>query len=309
MNIAVIGSNGFIGRHLTQTLRKDPANQIFLFGKSEVSVNNGSLPYTKIDLSDDVAVTKHFVDIDLVYYLASESIPSSSWEKPVLEIEMNLIPFIKFMTCISNLKVKKVAFVSSAGTIYGPTTERVTEDSVKNPFSPYGITKLTMEYYLNYFKIRCGINYDIYRVSNVYGMGQDTSKGLGIINTFLEKIVVEGRIQVFGNGEITRNYIYISDVAELLNLSVIKDRTSSNIYNLSSDDTLKINDLINIMKKIVTEDFEVNYRDNRDSDNSAILLDNSKIKTALPGYQLTGIEEGIIKTYAHIKEQLSKKIN
>jgi len=307
MNIAVIGSNGFIGKDLTKTLSENPANKIFLFGKSDILGFNELMPYTKINLSDQDKVEKHFAEIDLVYYLASESIPSTSWDKPALEIEKNLLPFIRFLECIANLQVKKIVFVSSAGTIYGSTKEKVTEDSVKNPFSPYGITKLTMEYYLSYFKSRFGLNYDIYRVSNVYGAGQDTSKGLGIINTFLEKIISEGKIQIFGNGEITRNYIYIKDVGELLNLSVISDLCSSNIYNLSSDDTLKINDLVGIMKHIVDEDFSVIYQDNRDSDNSTILLDNTKIKLALPQYKLTNIQEGIKKTYAHIKEQLIKK--
>jgi UDP-glucose 4-epimerase len=306
MNIAIIGSNGFIGKHLTQTLQKETKNKIFLFGKSPQSFFGDLLPYTQLNLLNSEQVNLCFKEIDLIYYLASESIPSSSWEKPSSEIELNLLPFVKFMETITQLEVKKIVFVSSAGTIYGPTSEKVTEDSVKNPFSPYGITKLTMEFYLNYFKIKSNLNYDIYRVSNVYGAGQDTSKGLGIINTFLEKILQQGRIQIFGDGEITRNYVYIQDVAELLNLSVISDLSTSNIYNLASDYTLKINDLVKMMKQIVEEDFEVVYKDNRNSDNSAILLDNSKIKAALPTYQLTAIKEGIRKTYVYIKAQFTK---
>jgi len=307
MNIAIIGSNGFIGKHLTETLRRSPSNNIFLFGTADQSVLNGPLPYSKIDLSDSEKISTQFANIDLVYYLASASIPSSSWHQPVLEIEKNLLPFIKFLDCISQLQVKKISFVSSAGTIYGPTNEKVTEDTVKHPFSPYGITKLTMEYFLDHFRIKTGMQYDIFRVSNVYGFGQDTSKGLGIINTFLEKILNEATIQIFGNGEITRNYIYIKDVAELLNLSVLNDLSGSNVFNLSSDDTLKINELVSIMKNIVQEDFKVDYKENRHSDNSAIMLDNARIKAALPGYQFTGIYEGIAETYANIKAQLHQK--
>jgi UDP-glucose 4-epimerase len=300
-NIAIIGANGFIGRNLTETLMQKPNLDLFLFGKSETNGFADKLPYTQIDLMNADQINSHFSKIDLVYYLASESIPSSSWEKPILEIEKNLIPFINFLECISRLKVKKIVFVSSAGTIYGASDKKVTEDSNKKPFSPYGITKLTMEYYLNYFEAKYGLNYDIYRVSNVYGDGQNTSKGLGIINTFLEKIIKEKKIDIFGNGENIRNYIYVKDVTELLCLSLNSDSTQSNIYNLSSNDTLSINTLVSVIKKIVHEDFKISYKETRQSDNSKIDLDNSKLTKAFPGYKFSTIEEGIAKTYSYIK--------
>jgi len=301
-NIAVIGANGFIGRNLTSRLMQDPKLNLFLFGKSKTSVFGDTLPYVQLNLSNTEQVTKHFGGIDLVYYLASESIPSSTWEKPTLEIEKNLLPFIHFLECIVKLKVKKIAFVSSAGTIYGASDQKVSEDSNKKPFSPYGITKLTMEYYLNYFEVKYKLHYDVYRVSNVYGDGQDTSKGLGIINTFLEKIITEKKIRIFGDGENIRNYIYVKDVANLLCLSLMSDPKNSNIYNLSSNDTLSINTLVAIIKKVVNQDFETLYQDNRQSDNSTIYLDNSKIAGAYPGFKFSTLEEGISKTYTYITE-------
>lgn len=304
MNIAIIGSNGFIGKHLTQTLVKNKEHTIFLFGKNTTSFFKDVYPYSTLNFRDLSQIDKQFSNIDLVYYLASESIPSSTWDKPLQEIEMNLLPFIQFMESICHLNVKKVALVSSAGTVYGPSSEKVKEDSPKNPFSPYGITKLTMEHYLSYYKVKYGIHSDIYRVSNVYGFGQNTSKGLGIINTFLEQILMNGAIRIFGNGEITRNFVYINDVADLLALSASSNLSSSNVYNLSSDDTLNLNDLVKVMKSVVEEKFEVEYTPIRESDNPKIELDNSKIKKAMPTYQFTSIAEGIAQTYQHLKSHI-----
>ena len=283
--VAIIGSNGFIGVHLTNILLQSPGIQLFLFGKSDVSAFGDTVPYTKIDLTNSLQINTCFADIDLVYYLASETIPSTSWDNPLIEIEKNLLPFLNFMEQIVKHKVKKVVFISSAGTIYGPTHLSVTETSYTNPFSPYGINKLTMEHYLNYYKVRHNLAYDIYRVSNIYGDGQNTKKGIGIINTFLENILTANKVQIFGNGEHIRNYIYIKDLAVLLS----------------------INDLVKIIKGVVKEEFEVTYTPTRQSDNPAIYLDNSKMLNAYPDLKLTPIAEGIEKTYEFIKKSFGNQ--
>lgn len=307
MNIAVIGANGFIGKHLIAKLSTLPGATIFAFDISDNSNFDAKIIYKKNDLSDTKQILSDFANIDIVYFLASATIPVTSWENPVMEMEKNLIPFINFGNTVAQLKVKKIVFLSSAGTIYGATKQKVNETSDKNPFSPYGITKLAMENFLLYFKTRYNINFDIYRISNVYGEGQNTSKGLGLINTLLEKIITDGKIKVFGNGETLRNYIYVKDVAELLSLSVTADIASSSTYNISSNDSLTINQIVKIIEKTVTEKFEIIKEESRLSDNSAIDLDNSKIIKAVPSFRFTPIEKGIAQTYSYIKTTSQKQ--
>lgn len=307
MNVAVIGSNGFIGSHLTKRLSQMPGVNLFLFGRSEQSLFKNLFPYTKLDLLNQKQIIDHFSDIDVVYYLASASIPSTSWDNPSVELENNLTPFISFTECIAKLNVKKIIFVSSAGTIYGPSVEKLTEESDKQPFSPYGIIKLTIEHFLNYFKVKHYLQFDIYRVSNVYGEGQDTGKGLGIINTFIENILTTHQIHIFGDGENIRNYIHVKDTVELLSHSLVSDLSKSEIYNASSNDTISINNLVKIIKQIVEEKFEVLYENKRKSDNPTIDLDNSKILNCMPDLKFMTLEEGIKQTYQHIKENFSVK--
>ena len=300
INVAIIGSNGFIGRHLTQRLLKERDTSLFLFGRSDEGYSEAGTSYKKIDFFDKESLTRDFKNIDLVYYLVSETIPATSWIDPNIEIQKNLNPFINFLEVISKLKVKKIAFVSSAGTVYGATSGKVQEDSDKKPFSPYGIIKLAMENFLNYYKAKYNMEYDIYRVSNVYGEGQNTGKGLGLINTFLEKILLENKVEIFGDGASTRNYIYVKDVAELLTHS-LRSLQSSDIYNISSNSTLSINEVVAIMKKMVDENFDVIYKESRQSDNSYIDLINTKILTNFNKFNFTAIEEGIEKTYHSLK--------
>lgn len=302
MTIAVIGSNGFIGRHLTEKLIDLRAHNLLLFGRSPNSYFGRTLPYQQLDQNDRAAVKRQFAEVDFVFYLASSSIPASSWNDPLLEIENNLRPFINFMEALSETSVKKICFVSSAGTIYGPSSEKLTEDAPKHPFSPYGITKLSMEYFLNYFKTKYKIEHDICRVSNVYGMGQDTSSGLGLINTFLEKIIAGQPLKVFGSGQNKRNYIFVKDVAELLCCTLNGGLNESGIYNIASNDSISISEAIEQIKAVVTEQVSIEYAPNRDSDNSAILLDNSRITSRFPDFKFTDLEEGIRQTYAYIQQ-------
>jgi UDP-glucose 4-epimerase len=301
MNVAVIGANGFIGKHLVAKLSSLPNVNVFAFDISDKSAFDLKITYKKNDLSDAKQIASDFADIDIVYFLASATIPVTSWENPIMEMEKNLIPFINFGNIVAQLKVKKIAFLSSAGTIYGSTKQKVSESSDKNPFSPYGITKLAMENFLLYFKTRYNINFDVYRISNVYGEGQNTSKGLGLINTLLEKIISENKIKIFGNGETLRNYIYVKDVAELLSLSTTADVGTSSTYNISSNDSLTINQIVDVIKTTVSEKFEIINEETRLSDNSAIDLDNTKIIKAVPSFKFTPIAKGIAQTYSYIK--------
>jgi UDP-glucose 4-epimerase len=298
--VAVIGATGFIGRHLTDRLLREKDLSVVLYGRTEMSSLSVDAEYRQIDFQNRDKMKNDFAGTDVVYYLASETIPATSWQNPILEIEKNLLPFLSFLEVITSLGVKKVVFVSSAGTIYGATNGKVTEASDKKPFSPYGIIKLSMENFLNYYHVKCGLSYDIFRVSNVYGEGQNTAKGLGIINTFLEKIITDKKVKVFGDGSSTRNYIYVKDVAELLMYS-LKSSGSSDVYNISSNATYNIKELIAILKETVAESFDVEYEDGRRSDNSFIDLDNSKILSRVPGFAFTDIREGIFKTYQFLK--------
>lgn len=308
MNIAIVGSNGFIGSHLTNYISKDKDQKLFLFGKNEDSIFNNDFPYYRVENLKQDQFESLFSKIDIVYYLASATIPANSWENPVKEIEGNLLPFLNFTERISMLSVKKIVFVSSAGTIYGPSSEKKKEHYDKQPFSPYGIIKLTIEHFLNYYKQKYEINFDIYRVSNVYGEGQKTSNGLGIINTFIENILTKQQVQVYGDGNNIRDYIYIQDVVKLLAHSMKSDLNESEIFNLASDDAYSVNELIERLRVNIPHNFEVKYSEGRKSDNPAIMLNNDKILKSNPDFKFTSIDDGIQQTYNHIKKNIAKQV-
>lgn len=302
MKIAIIGAGGFIGKKLVSVLSKNPLHQLKLFGRSQISSFDPMYQYASTDLLDIENLTVQLRDIEYVYYLASSTIPASSWHDPGLEVSSNLVPFLNFLKAVDKNQIPKVCFISSGGTVYGAGHEAFSEEHDKNPYSPYGITKLAMEQYLVYYNHKTNLQYDVFRISNVYGYGQNTVKGLGLINVLLEKIIARDKIHIYGNGENVRNYVFIDDVAEILAKATEFDADQSNILNLASNDTLSINQILGIMQIIVDEELFVEYEPGRASDYPTIDLCNSKLKSVLPSFRFTDIKEGINKTYIDLKQ-------
>lgn len=298
--IGIIGSEGFIGRALIKKLCSKNENNVYCFGK-ELNSKFNHPNYQKIDLNDIQKNKSIFHSFDLIYYLASASIPSSSFNNPLMDVNSNLVPFLNFLEAIKFTNVNKIVFSSSGGTIYGPSIGLVNEESPKNPESPHGIIKLSMEYFLNYNYNKTGLNYSIFRISNIYGEDQDISKGLGLVNTILEKGVLKQKIEIFGDGSFKRNYIYIKDVANALSLIVGQDLQKSEIYNLASSVSYSINEILALVKEIIKEPLDIKYIRSRKSDLKSVLIDNSKFSNAFPEFMFTKISDGIINTYNHIK--------
>ncbi len=207
MRVAVIGAGGFIGKNLVNSLIKRENVDLKLFGSKIISPFSDNYDYSSIDLLNENEISEKLKDIDFVFYLASKSIPFSSWENPMYEINENLTPFMNLLKVSDTSKIKKICFISSGGTIYGESDEVFYENSSKSPYTPYGIIKLTMENFLEYYKKKHNLNYTVLRVSNVYGPGQNTIKGLGLINIFLENIIKGQTVRVYGDGNNIRNYI------------------------------------------------------------------------------------------------------
>jgi UDP-glucose 4-epimerase len=313
-NIIIIGSHGFIGRNLYRYLNQKD-HQLYLidlFPQEKVE----SLPPRCHYLQGPIWENKQTLDtlstleIDCAYYLASTTVPQTSWDNIGIEIEQNLTPFIRFIEWAGNHKVKRIAFVSSGGTVYGDQTGRLVESSVVKPFSPYGIFKLTMENILKYAEKKHGIKHDIYRVSNVYGPEQPLKTGFGVINTWLNKVVKNEPITIFGNGENVKDYICIDDVVTMLGLSTTFGHdTKSDTYNVSSSETVSLLELLEIIKEVTEKEIKVQFEPSRTGDNQYVVLDNQKIIAYIKDHDFTTLRQGIKKTFEVMLKNETVKVS
>lgn len=253
----------------------------------------------KGDYNDILELVPIVNNQDIVYHLISSSVPATSWIQPTLEIQNNLIPTINLFRLCSDLGVKKIVFTSSGGTVYGNQTTVLSENHSLMPFSPYGIIKVTIEHFLEYFYRKNGINYDIYRISNIYGPGLNKT-GFGVINTWLNATKNNQSIRVFGDGSAAKDYIYIDDVIHLIGNSLNKPFSSSNTYNVCSSTTITLNKILETIKKVTKTNPSITYEHSLKSDNQIVTLDNTKILSEFPNFEFTPFEKGIKKIWDNL---------
>lgn len=308
-NILILGGGGFIGTNFVEELI---GSGISKSTNITVMYKSVSLPLNKL-VSDQANIKliqgnyRNINDLenicrnrDIIYHFISETFPHTSWGSPALEVESNFIPTIHLLDAAAKSGVKKIVFLSSAGTVYGLNAGKLNEDTFPNPFTPHGIFKYAIEKFLNYYRISYGLNYDIYRVSNAYGPNQNVDKGLGFINVTLNNIISNKPALIYGDGKIVRDFIYVKDVAKFLTLSLKKPVENSDLYIISSGKEYTLNEVVDKIKEVLQIPVNVTYHTARLSDNKVVKLDNSKILKLFPDFKLTPLEEGIGLTYRFI---------
>lgn len=298
MKSLVIGANGFLGSHLVDALLKE-GHEIRVLDKSNsnlISLND-KIEFITGDFLNYNDLSQSISDIDYVFNMVSFSTPSSSFDNPRLDQDTSVQGMLTLLDlCVKN-NVKKIFFPSSGGTVYGDTNkENFSEEDPTNPICPYAISKINIEKYLDYYNKLHGLPYLIFRISNPYGERQKLNKGQGVIPNFINLIKNNRPVTIFGDGENIRDYIYVTEVTELI-ARVITTEHKNNIYNVGSGQGYSIHELINILKTFCNRDFETIYEPARKSDVYRSVLDISRIKNEFNFESKISLFEGIKKIW------------
>jgi UDP-glucose 4-epimerase len=303
----VYGGGGFIGSHLCEKLLEE-GNEVTLFDKLNFSKNNINQFESRVkiiegDFNNEIDIKNSLNGIDYVFHLVSSTLPASSNDNPVYDVESNLISSLKlFKECLNN-KIRKIIFLSSGGTVYGvPDQIPVHENYFSNPICSYGIVKRTIEEYLYLYKKLYGLNYSVFRLSNPYGERQNPFASQGVIAVFLNKIINDQTIEIWGNGEIIRDYIYIKDAVDVLAMSLEKN-SSEDIFNLSSGTGISLNMIAELAGKIAGKKPNIVYKEARNVDVPVSILNNEIVKREFNWEPETSIEKGIETTYNYLIKQ------
>lgn len=308
MNYLVLGGNGFIGSHLVDYLLKKGHNVAVLDAFHEKFRKQlSNVKYYIGSFSDEKLIEKSLENQDIVVHLISTTIPETSNLDIINDVQTNLYPTLFLFQKASDYKVKKIIYISSGGAVYGnPKIIPIPENHPKNPISSYGITKLTIEKYLALYSHLTGIDYCIIRPSNPYGPRQNPFGKQGVISVYLGKIYNKQSIEIWGNGLVYRDYIYIDDLIEAIyNASI--NTTKSKIFNVGSGESISLLEIVKKIKTVLNVEFDVRYLDKRDYDVSKVCLDITLATNQLNFIPKTSLDEGIINTWRFINNIMVNK--
>lgn len=262
----ILGSNGFIGSHLVDSFSGDEGTTIRAFdrfNREPTFLQRPNVEVVKGDIFNEQDITAALEGVDYVIHCFSATTPFVADADPFKDITDNIENSVKIFSLCSQANVKKVGFISSGGAVYGTAAEKgiVSETDAPLPVSPYGIGKLALEHYLEYFKRTEDLEYIVYRVTNPYGPRQHTKNNQGVIPAFINKIMDGEPITVYGDGSTSRDFIYIEDAARMITDSFEKSNKYP-VYNLGSGRETSLNEIIGILKEVLRhKDIQVNYRE------------------------------------------------
>ena len=310
-NILFLGGAGFIGSNLIRTLigRKDDikvyvlepsfANISRLDGM-EVQVFRGTLQ--DIDFVQSIIEANH---IDTIVHLVATIIPGSTFEDYKREYQQVIFPTIELMQYCAQKDIKFVYF-SSGGTVYGNRTDMTPfkETDPMAPISYYGWSKQMMENSILYVHRTAGLKYLIVRPSNPYGHGQNIHAKQGLIAVALGKILARDPIVVWGDGSNVRDYIYIDDLCEVLCQLLEKDVCNTTL-NIGSGVGASINDIIQVLRDVVSEEVQVEYQPARKVDVSHMILDTTHLKQYV-NVEFTSLVDGVTRFYRDVKGRVER---
>ncbi len=194
--------------------------------------------------------------------------------------------------------------ISISAGVYGDTENLpISESEPLNPLSPYAVTKITGEYYMNVYNKLYGIKTTNLRYFNVYGPHQEHSPYKGVIAAFIESIVNGHEVIIYGDGTQTRDFIYVDDVVRANILAATSNNSIGKTYNIASGKSISVNDLIKIFSEITGKKIQPKYMPPREGDILHSLADVSLVEHDLNFKAETSIKEGISKTLEWVKNK------
>tara|TARA_B100000424_G_scaffold173383_1_gene133737 strand:+ start:883 stop:1806 length:924 start_codon:yes stop_codon:yes gene_type:complete len=302
MKILVTGGAGFIGSHLVEELLSNE-HEILIFdncltGKKENLEITGNFTFINDDFGSEnsLEVIEKF-DPDICFHLAAQSSVVVSVENPALDFEHNILQPIKLIQVLLKSNCKKLVFTSSGGTIFGeptviPTAE---EDYADEPESPYGVAKKRLNELIKIMLKNSSMKYSILNLSNVYGPRQDPHGEAGVVSIFANKYLKNEEPTIYGDGEQTRDYIYVKDVVSaLIKASKIEE---NHFLNIGTGIETSVNDLANSMKIQFKSEINPIYKPAREGELNRSVLNNTKAKKELNWKPRYSLDDGMKQVF------------
>lgn len=308
MKVTVFGGGGFIGSTIVDRLLRD-GHAVRVFERPRVApyrifAKNEQVEWITGDLLSRHDVGCALGGADAVFHLVSTTLPKSSNEDPIYDVQSNLVASLQMLDAMIEQKVPRIVFISSGGTVYGrPRYTPIDERHPTEPEVSYGITKLAIEKYLQMYGRLHNIKPIILRVTNPYGERQRIETAQGAVGVFLHRALNGQPIEIWGDGTVQRDFLHVSDVADAF-AQALTYTGSETVFNISSGKGLSLNELINMIEKVNNCPIERIYKPARPFDIPINFLCNKLAQQELGWSPMIKIEDGLSRTSIWMRKEL-----
>jgi len=308
----VTGGAGFIGSHVARHLRSMDHQVIILDDLSGGFIENVPKDCIYIEGSiTNVALIQSIFEkysIDYIYHLAAYAAEGLSHFIRKFNYENNLIGSINLINAAINHNVKRFIFTSSIA-VYGTQELPLRESQRPQPEDPYGIAKYAVEMDLENAHKMFGLEYTIFRPHNVYGPGQNIGdKYRNVVGIFMNQLLKDEPLTIFGDGNQTRAFTYIDDVAPYIAASYAFAKAKNQLFNIGSAAENTVNDLAALVQKAMKKEGKVNHLDQREEVIHAY-ADHKTFKNVFHPKKTTSLAEGLAKTAAWVHDHGARVSN
>jgi UDP-glucose 4-epimerase len=303
--LLITGGLGFIGTNLIAAIRKNGNYRVTIF-------DNQTNPSGDLELSSDIELVvgdirnKELLEQvmsgqDAVVHLAADTRVIDSIDQPMFNFDVNVIGTLNLLEAMRRHNVGLLVNASTGGAIIGEVPPPVHEDMVACPASPYGASKLAVEGYCTAYASSYGIKSISLRFSNIFG--RHSKKKKSVVAAFLQGIVKNGYIDVFGDGSQTRDYLFVDDLAAGI-LRAMQTEQLEGVFQLGSGIPTSLNELIEVIRSIVPKKFRVDYHNFRAGEVKHTYCNIEKSRNAFGFRPETKLEDGIRATWDWYRNNL-----
>jgi UDP-glucose 4-epimerase len=307
MKCLILGGGGFLGSHLSEALLAQ-GYAVRIFDRPNLHrfksfQRDEAVEWFEGDFINREHIAQAVSGCDVIYHLVSTTLPRSSNENPVYDVETNIVGTLHLLEVAQKNNIKKVIFVSSGGTVYGiPQEVPIKESHPTEPICSYGIGKLAIEKYLNLFHLLHGMDYCVLRLANPFGERQRIASEQGAVTVFLDKALRKEEIEIWGDGSVVRDYFYVNDAVSAMTKALVYEGPGG-VFNIGSGSGQSLNQILDAIEALLGTSIRRAYLPARGFDVPVSVLDISKATSLLGWQPKTTFSDGLSRTAQWLKKR------
>jgi UDP-glucose 4-epimerase len=308
MRALVTGGAGFVGSHVAEALNRAGHQVLVIDNLATGSLDNlvPGIGFAAVDITDLEKLRPAFESFgpEVVLHQAAQTLVQTSSSNPIRDAQINVLGTLNVLEVAAAVHTRKIVFASSGGTVYGnPTRQPVPETEPLRPISPYGASKVAGEHYVQIMCQRAGMSYTLLRYGNIYGP-RDIPASQHVITAFLYALLEGRRPVIEWDGEQSKDYVYVSDVAAANLLAL--DRGDGEAFNIGSGSEISVNKIFEAVCLLMRRDKDHDRGQMRTGDVRRFILDCRRAERILGWRATTPFMDGLRATVEHYRKGARK---